>query len=253
MTTAEPLPEEPFALAAQEYRRSAEISPCGHYRYLLRRTWEAKAKPLLFVMLNPSTADAEIDDRTVGRCVGFAKREGHGAIEIVNLYAWRSRHPSELARATLDPVGPDNDAAIILARDRAEAIIVAWGSGFSTFGLTTARRDRVLSLLYPKPLRCLGHTKDGEPRHPLYIRANEPLIAYDARCGRDIGETGWCCPMYTGHLGEHSPNDDPSRVVTLRDLWNCLCGWRGLYGELCLNGDVPFCPKCGSGEDLGTD
>jgi hypothetical protein len=92
---------------------SADISPCGRYRYTLHRTWGASERPrgAVFVMLNPSTADAEKSDATVRKCIGFAQRWGLDGISIVNLFAFRSRHPGDLALQA-DPVGPLNDNAI---------------------------------------------------------------------------------------------------------------------------------------------
>jgi hypothetical protein len=138
----------------------------GPYRYLLWRRW-ADAASLLFVMLNPSTADAERDDPTIRRCIGFARAWGFGAVEVVNLFAWRATYPRELRRAR-DPIGPDNDRVILEAAARNQAIIAAWGN-HGAFG----ERDRqVAALLAPFGARCLGaRTSGGAPRHPLYVRA----------------------------------------------------------------------------------
>ena len=91
-------------------RKQAVLSDCGTYRYRLWRKWGC-GSPLLFVMLNPSTADAEVDDATIRRCLGFADAHGFGELEVVNLYAYRATDPADLKRAGY-PVGPDNDAHI---------------------------------------------------------------------------------------------------------------------------------------------
>lgn len=150
---------------------SAWLSGCERYRYRLGRNWgEGWGAPVTFVMLNPSTADAQQDDPTIRRCVGFAKAWGFGRLVVVNLYALRSTDPKGLWRAD-DPIGPDNDdhlseAAWVAARDDAP-IIAAWGAN--------AKPDRVaevLALPHMDRLTALGVTKAGAPRHPLYLRAD---------------------------------------------------------------------------------
>lgn len=138
----------------------------GRYRYLLWRRW-AEADSLLFIMLNPSTADAAQDDPTIRRCIGFARRWGFGGVEVVNLFAWRATLPRELAKAR-DPVGPHNDRAISLAVARSRAVIAAWG----VHGALGDRDAQVAPLLAATRLRCLGLTRDGAPRHPLYVAGN---------------------------------------------------------------------------------
>src|SRR5437870_4841901 len=106
---------------------SAVISPCGKFRYRLTRQWgEGAALP--FVMLNPSTADAEQDDPTIRKCVGFAKRMGYDGIEVVNLYAYRATKPADLKKAGY-PRGPENDRHIeaALVESHANSVICAWG------------------------------------------------------------------------------------------------------------------------------
>jgi len=118
-------------------------------------------------MLNGSTADAEKDDPTIRRCIGFAKRWGYGSLEVVNLFGYRTTLPTELKKA-LDPIGPDNDQYITAAAKRARRIIIAWGA----HGAFKGRGKKVLGMLcrYGCKIECLGETKDGHPRHPLYIR-----------------------------------------------------------------------------------
>ena len=108
---------------------TAEFSACGRYRYWLERRWSADS-PAVFVMLNPSTADAKIDDPTIRRCMGFAKREGHGGLVVVNLFGWRSSDPRQLVLAD-DPVGPGNTRAIgealLMGATTSGRVICAWG------------------------------------------------------------------------------------------------------------------------------
>ena len=92
--------------------RGAELSGCGRYRYKLWRIWDPDLPPILFVMLNPSTADANSDDRTIRRCVAFAKRDGFGGLLVGNLFAYRTPYPRVLRKAE-EPVGDGNDVALV--------------------------------------------------------------------------------------------------------------------------------------------
>ncbi len=145
--------------------RTATFDPTGHYRYSLGRRW-SDAPTLAIIMLNPSRADSSIDDPTLRRCTGLAMGWGFGAIAVVNLFAYRSPRPQVL-RQVADPIGPDNDAALLAAANQAERILLAWGNGGSWQG-----RDRaVLALLAPFSAycHCLGLNRTGQPRHPLYV------------------------------------------------------------------------------------
>lgn len=151
---------------------SAVISACGLYRYLLQREWLGGYGRALFVMLNPSTADATQDDPTIRRCIGFAKAWGCAGLEVVNLYAYRATKPADMLAAG-DPIGPANDSHIRAAAHRAKVIVAAWGAN--------AARDRsvaVRSLLSDHTMHALGLTKDGHPRHPLFVRGDAQLISF---------------------------------------------------------------------------
>jgi hypothetical protein len=158
-------PEAPAAVV-----RSARLSEDGLYRYELARRW-ALGPTARFIMLNPSTADAELDDPTIRRCVGFARALGCGALTVANLYAYRATRPTDLWRAA-DPVGPRNDETLAaLARSAVTAggpLIAAWGAG-----VRADRVEAVLHLLEDAAARdlltALGITKAGAPRHPLYL------------------------------------------------------------------------------------
>lgn len=149
----------------------ATFDPTGLYRYLLWREWDRSAPKVGFVMLNPSQADAVADDPTIRRCVGFARLWGYGAVEIVNLFAYRTPHPKLLSQVR-DPVGMENDDYLRSLSQRVDRIVIAWGNWGSL-----QRRDRaVLQLLTSStPLYCFGYTKQQQPRHPLYLRSGEEL------------------------------------------------------------------------------
>jgi hypothetical protein len=148
----------------------------GPYRYWLTRTWQPSGPLICFIMLNPSTATAQLNDPTVTRCCGFARREGYGRLVIVNLFALRSPHPRVLA-AHKARVGPGNDDAIITQTRRAELVVAAWGA-HGADPWATRRRDDVLTLLDGIPLHHLGLTRDGQPAHPLMLRGDTPLTRW---------------------------------------------------------------------------
>jgi hypothetical protein len=157
--------------------RSAIFSPCRTYRFSLSRIWNPKLASVLFVGLNPSTADEQDDDPTVRRCVGFARQWTFGGLILVNLFAYRSTDPAGLLEAD-DPVGSGNDKHILANAHEAECVVVAWG----TKGSLLDRDQHVLALL--PGAHCLGVTKDGHPKHPLYLAGNtgmrpfhRPLVA----------------------------------------------------------------------------
>lgn len=160
--------------------KTAEISPCGRYRYLLTRSWQhfQAARWALFVMLNPSTADAEHDDPTITRCIGFAKSWGFHGLVVVNLYAWRATNPKELPVGIAGmpcPVGPQNDTHVRAALATCEIVVCAWGKP----GPYPSRRTDTLQLIREaghQPL-ALKINKDGNPGHPLYLPAASNLVA----------------------------------------------------------------------------
>ena len=153
-----------------EIRCDAAISDCGRYRWWLSRTW-GDAPPLVFIGLNPSTADASQDDPTIRRCIGFARRERCGGLLMLNLFAFRATDP-HLLYGVPDRVGGENNRYLrTLATGK---VVAAWGA----HALAPARAAEVRKLL-SVPLLCLGTTKDGSPRHPLYVRADEPLRLWE--------------------------------------------------------------------------
>lgn len=156
----------------------ADLSPCEKYRYRLWRYWETiNHKPMVFIMLNPSTADASVDDPTIRRCIGFAKREGHNGVEVVNLYAGRATKPADLFKMA-DPSGPEWLPKLrqVIASPDGCRFIAAWGANpkAGKRAKTVARSFRDAGL----PLLCLGKTKSGAPRHPLYAKNDQPLERY---------------------------------------------------------------------------
>ena len=152
--------------------RGAIFDETAVYRYSLYRRWANHGRSVTFVMLNPSTADAFKEDPTITRCIGFAKGFGYHALTIVNIFAFRSTDPKKL-RTVEDPVGPDNDRYIRDACFRGSSVICAWG----THGALHARdlaAWKQIRLEIPNVF-CLGRTKGGHPKHPLYLKATTEL------------------------------------------------------------------------------
>lgn len=155
---------ETLDLLRKETKSRALISPCGAYRYRLEREWDSELPKVAFIMLNPSTADAEKDDPTIRRCIGFAKSWGFGGLIVGNLFALRSTDPAALYSHP-DPVGPDNDACLRGIASCAEQVVCAWG----THGALNGRGLAVGEMLNSANLAALKLTADGHPGHPLYI------------------------------------------------------------------------------------
>ncbi|MDJ0680944.1 MAG: DUF1643 domain-containing protein [Xenococcaceae cyanobacterium MO_167.B52] len=137
----------------------------GNYRYLLWREWDSDSKTVSFIMLNPSRADASLNDPTITRCINFANSWGYGRLEVVNLFAYRTSQPS-LLKQVAEPIGKDNDSYILKTAHNSDQVILAWGN----HGAWQKQDLYVLQLLKNHThLYCFGVTKKGCPRHPLYL------------------------------------------------------------------------------------
>jgi hypothetical protein len=152
------------------YSTGATFSPCCTYRYELLRVWDDAMPTVCFVMLNPSTADHRNDDPTIRRCIGFAKSWDYGGIRVVNLFAYRATNPRTLKHVR-DRVGPDNDEWIEAAIRNSGLAIAAWGAN-------PMARDRSVTLKGKCDLWCLGTTKSGAPKHPLYVPSKQQPVMY---------------------------------------------------------------------------
>lgn len=158
---------------------SAVISSCGTYRYELRRRVPCELRwisPLVAVMLNPSTADAETDDPTIRKLRSYARQWRHTELIVVNLFAFRATNPSELYNCS-DPLGPDNDKYLQAAIDLAEVggrLLVAWGNHPLAQEKTLRSRTVLRQCVERLKLQpyCLEINKNGSPKHPLYCRGN---------------------------------------------------------------------------------
>jgi hypothetical protein len=142
-------------------KKNAIISEDKKYRYELSRIWDKEKPKVLFIMLNPSTADSEIDDPTIRRVVNFAKSWGYGGVFVGNLYAFRSTDPKELRWAD-NPVGDNNIQHIQSLIGLTEKVIYAWGNN--------QKEPEWLCDVVDAPY-CIDISKKGIPKHPLYLKA----------------------------------------------------------------------------------
>lgn len=156
----------------------AELSADRTYRYRLWRRWDSELFPVVWVMLNPSTADENFDDPTIRKCIGFARRWGYGGIEVVNLYAYRSTDPKQLKKVA-DPGGPGN-YAVISRVSCGRTVVCGWGRN--------AERNHVWRILQTlrdvgADIKALKINADESPMHPLYVPYETPLMEYPRRIG----------------------------------------------------------------------
>lgn len=178
-------------MAVEYTAKGAILSPDQKYRYLLWREWRGSHDPknwtwmyadqgvpkaCVFIMLNPSTADGDIDDPTIRKCVGFAWRWDFERVEIVNLFAYRATKPGELLKAD-DPIGSDNLMHVRSALERAGRVLCAWGAHGGHLGQDRTMMGWLDAAGVSRPL-SLGITRDGYPRHPLYVPYGNPLSRY---------------------------------------------------------------------------
>lgn len=155
-------------------KKGAILSECEGYRYRLWRIWDEAKPKVMFIMLNPSTADAEVDDPTIRRCIGFAKSWGFGGLYVGNLFAYRSTQPKGLFEPN-DAVGIDNNYHLQEMSKECEIAVCAWGN------------SPIVNKMKPKheplknvhiPLHYIELTKEGTPKHPLYLKSELKPVKY---------------------------------------------------------------------------
>jgi hypothetical protein len=160
------------------FAMSAEFDGDRKHRLRLDRAWDAiNTRRMVVIGLNPSTADALSDDPTIRRCIGFAKREGCGALTMINLFSLRATNPEDCKRSRARGAGDDNDTAILNACREGDVVVAAWGSHGSWVWDRASVVTRMLSHARI-PLYHFGLTQDGQPRHPLYLPATAPLTLW---------------------------------------------------------------------------
>lgn len=160
----------------------ADISDDGVYRYRLGRRWQPERGTVLWVMLNPSTADGLVDDQTITKCCGFSSRWGYGAIDVVNHYAYRATQPDDLIaahRAGVNVRGPRNAMVVVEAIQNADLIVAAWGATIRKVERAGARPMALLTVARDmgKTVHRLGAlVGKGDPRHPSRPGYATPLV-----------------------------------------------------------------------------
>ncbi|MBT8218993.1 MAG: DUF1643 domain-containing protein [Bacteroidia bacterium] len=152
--------------------RSAVISDDLLYRYMLTRCWQPEGRSVMFIGLNPSTADDRQDDPTIHKCIKFAKRWGYGSLVVTNLFAYRATDPKDLLNTT-DPIGTENDAYILKKARQVDQIVCAWGN----MGTLYNRAQEVMSFIPTSSAIRINRT--GQPSHPLYLPDTSELVAYE--------------------------------------------------------------------------
>ncbi|MAV72881.1 MAG: hypothetical protein CNF01_08135 [Halieaceae bacterium MED-G27] len=158
-------------------RASPEIKPlketrfsrCHRYRYYLSHRW-SDGERCVFIGLNPSTATSKQDDATVRKCAAFASKWGYSGFELINLFAFRSRDPNGLTRHP-EPIGPSNNRWISRTLSDDKLVVACWGNGGALL-----QRDEIIKAMQDR-LYCLGVTKSGQPKHPLYLPTSTQLTA----------------------------------------------------------------------------
>ena len=152
--------------------KGALMSSCGKYRYQLWRIWDDSLPKVLFIMLNPSTANHEHDDPTIRRCTGFAHGWGCGGLYVGNLFAYRSTDPKRL-RKVENPVGDENNKYLLEMTAKTDLIVIAWGSNPPKVECNSLKGINADELHY------LELAKNGHPKHTLYLRKElypKPMI-----------------------------------------------------------------------------
>ena len=154
---------------------SAILSECGRYRYRLEREGPGEGTTVV-IMVNPSTADAEIDDATIRKLKGFGARNRWGRLVVGNLFAYRATDVRELARVA-DPIGPDNDIHLLDMFFEADRVIFAWGRNNKVPAPLSVRWRSIWALTHLQPM-CFGVCADGHPKHPLTLDYRTPLVEW---------------------------------------------------------------------------
>lgn len=161
----------------------ATFSPCGEYRYHLWRVWDDERPIMCWIMMNPSTADEIDNDPTIRRCIGFAKREHCGGVSIRNVFALRSTDPAALLTHP-DPFGPENAEHLNAVRNVSllTILVAAWGNQVGPKKRSPHRTAycHAANACMQNGAYCLGTTKSGQPKHPLYLASDTPLVKWEA-------------------------------------------------------------------------
>ncbi|MEY5049692.1 MAG: hypothetical protein RLZZ175_3051 [Bacteroidota bacterium] len=167
-------------ISKSNIKANAILSDCEKYRYSLSRIWDNEKPLVLFIMLNPSTADENNDDPTIRRCIGYAKDWGYGGFYVVNLFPFRATDPKDLLTAS-SVEGVENEKWFREISALSNLVVCAWGNAGIVNKLHMKLGDSWKPLSWiEKPLHFIELSKDGTPKHPLYLRKTLKPTLYDA-------------------------------------------------------------------------
>jgi hypothetical protein len=157
---------------------SATFSPCGQYRQLLTRTWNRDLPSVLFIGMNPSTADAEVDDPTVRKECGFARDHGFGSLHKCNVMDYRATNPKSLLKTGVVPASVSNLPTIAHQLTLVSTVVCVWGRLHPAL---TPHAEAVKHLIRQNGMAvvCLGTNIDGSPKHPLYLKSTTKFQPFD--------------------------------------------------------------------------
>ena len=165
--------------------KKAIISDCGNYRYQLHRVWDNSKPKVLFLMLNPSTADEKEDDPTIRRCIAFSKSWGYGGLLVGNLFAFRATNPKIITKIN-DPIGSLNICHLAEMSNNVQSIICAWGNSSIVSCLMKKFPNYMPLLAVNKKLHYLELSNDGTPKHPLYLKGDLKPMEYTSNYKHSI-------------------------------------------------------------------
>lgn len=163
-----------------EMRREALISECEKYRYTLSRIWKEEGLLYAYFGINPSTADANIDDATVKKWIGFTERNGGRGFIVANVFAYRAADVKDLAKCDNPEGGAENSWHIKTVIDKADILVPCWGNSAKVPGPMRHNMSALLLELIEsgKPVKIFGQTKSGDPKHPLMLGYKTELVDY---------------------------------------------------------------------------
>lgn len=161
--------------------KSALLSDCQKYRYSLTRIWDESLPKIMFIMLNPSTADGTQDDPTIRRCISFAKQYGYGGLYVCNIFAYRATNPKELLKIH-NPFGDQNIFITRQLADEVETIVCAWGNKEIINKLLKGNEPYLLLQYCTNKLHYIDISKDGIPKHPLYLKSSLKIKKIAINC-----------------------------------------------------------------------
>lgn len=159
-------------------KREANISTCGNFRFSLSRTWDEEKPKVMFIMLNPSTADAEKDDPTIRRCIGFAQSWGYGGLIVCNLFAWRATSPKGLEEKEFKRIGT-NYHTILTEAAKVDTVVCAWGNKPVLDKMLYGAPSAYIPFEVTPKLHYLELSVTGTPKHPLYLKKDLKPIKWD--------------------------------------------------------------------------